>query len=101
MRPTVTAIIYDKRGNILSIGKNSYIKTHTLQAKFAAKAGNSEAIFLHAEIDAIVKCRKIDKAHKIAVFRYDANGNPANSAPCKICKKAIEELTNIKIITHT
>ena len=101
MKPIVTAIIYDKRGNVLSVGRNSYVKTHTLQAKFAAKTGNSEAIFLHAEMDAIIKCRRMDKAHKIAVFRYDANGNPANSAPCEICRRAIKELTNIKIITHT
>ena len=35
----MTAIIYDRRGRVLSVGKNSYFKTHTLQAKHAAKVG--------------------------------------------------------------
>jgi hypothetical protein len=31
-RHELTAVIYDRKGNVLSIGKNSYIKTHPLQA---------------------------------------------------------------------
>ena len=44
----VTAIIYDKRGRILSIGKNSYVKTHPLQARYATEVGLCEQVFLHA-----------------------------------------------------
>ena len=98
---SITAIIYDKRGNILSIGKNSYVKSHTIQAKYAKKVGKHEAIYLHAEIHAITRCSNLKDAHKIAVFRYNADGTPANAKPCPICEAAIRDMTNIKFIEHT
>jgi tRNA(Arg) A34 adenosine deaminase TadA len=99
-RVNITAIIYDKRGRVLSIGKNSYVKTHTKQAYYAEKAGLPDKIFLHAEIHAIVKCRDIKKAHKISVMRFDKKGNPLNSKPCPVCESAIKE-SGIKIVEHT
>lgn len=96
----ITAIIYDKRGRILSIGKNSYVKTHPLQAKYAKKAGEDYKVFLHAEIHAIVKCTNIDKAHRIAVFRYNEAGLAVSAKPCKICQAALSK-TPIKIVEHT
>ena len=96
----ITAIIYDKRGNVLSIGKNSYVKTHPVQAAWAQRAGEPKKVFLHAEIDAIIKCRDLSKAHRIAVFRYTEEGSPANARPCCICAKAIRA-AGIKIIEHT
>jgi deoxycytidylate deaminase len=97
---SITAIIYDKRGNILSVGKNSYVKTHPLQAKYAERVGTPGKIFIHAEIDAIVKLRHHKKAHKIVVFRYDEFGAPRNAKPCPICQQAIAA-TGIKVIEHT
>ena len=96
----VTAIIFDKRGRPLSIGQNSYIKTHPLQLKIAEKVGLPEKRFIHAEIQSIVKCRDISKAHKIMVMRYNKDGEPVNAKPCKICEQAIA-LTPIKIVEHT
>lgn len=96
----ITAIIYDKRGNVLSIGKNSYIKTHPVQAGWARRAGEPYKQVLHAEIDAIIKCRNLDKAYRIAVFRYKEDGSPAEARPCKTCMGAIKA-TSIKIIEHT
>lgn len=99
-RYNISAIIYDKKGRILSIGKNSYIKTHPRQAYYAEKVGLPRKIFLHAEIHAIVKCRNIEKAHKIVVLRFDSRGNPVNAKPCPVCESAIKE-TGIKIIEYT
>lgn len=99
-RVNITAIIYDKRGRVLSIGKNSYIKTHTKQAYYAEKVGLPDKIFLHAEIHAIVKCRNLNKAHKISVMRFDKNGNPANAKPCPVCESAIKE-SGIELVEHT
>lgn len=96
----ITAIIYDKRGNILSIGKNSYIKTHTLQAHYAKKVGEDHKIFLHAEIHAITKCRRLNEAHRMVITRYHVDGSPAYAHPCKICTEAIKQ-SGIKIIEHT
>ena len=54
---THKATIYDKRGNILSIGYNSYTKSHPYQAKLAALVDEPYKIYLHAEIQAIVNLR--------------------------------------------
>jgi len=98
LKQEITAIIYDKRGKVLSIGKNSYIKSHSLQAKYASKVGEHDKIFLHAEIDAIIKCRNIDKAHRIFISRPLRSGGYGLAKPCKICQHAIETITPIKII---
>ena len=96
----ITAIIYDKRGKVLSVGKNSYCKTHPLQHKHAEKVGLPDKIFLHAEIHAIALCKRLDKAHKIVVMRFDKSGEPGNAKPCPVCQSAIEA-TGIKVVEHT
>lgn len=97
---TITAFIYDKRGRLLSMGKNSYIKTHPLQAKHAKACGEHAKVFLHAEIHAIARCKDLEKAHKIVITRFYADGRPALAKPCAICQSAISK-TPIKIIEHT
>ena len=96
----ITAIIYDKRGKVLSIGKNSYIKTHPLQNHHACKVGLPDKQFLHAEIHAIVKCRNLNKAHKIVVMRFDKGGNKKNAKPCPVCRSAIDA-AGINVVEHT
>ena len=97
---SVTAVIYDKRGRVLSVGSNSYIKTHPLQADHARRAGEPYKIYLHAEVHAITRCPDISKAHRIGIFRYLEDGSPAEARPCPICCSAIAA-TGIKIIEHT
>lgn len=99
-RFSVTAVIYDKRGMVLSVGSNSYVKTHPLQAYHARRAGEPEKVFLHAEIHAITRCDNLDKAHRIVVFRYMEDGSPADARPCKICQAAIKK-AGIDIVEHT
>jgi tRNA(Arg) A34 adenosine deaminase TadA len=96
----VTAIIYDRRGRVLSIGQNSYVKTHPLQAHHAHKAGLPEKQFLHAEVSAIVKCRDLKKAHKIFVTRYNKADEPILAKPCPVCLSAIKA-SGIRVIEHT
>jgi len=96
----IIAIIYDKRGRILSVGRNNYLKTHPLQAKHARLLGNEERKYLHAEIHAITLCRYLGRAHRISVTRHNSNGDPALAAPCPICASAIRS-AGIKIIEHT
>ena len=99
-RQQVTAIIYDKRDRVLSIGQNSYIKSHPVQAKHAKRVGCEHNIYLHAEIAAIIRCSDIMRAHKIFITRYTSSGEPTLAKPCKICMSAISA-TSIKIIEHT
>lgn len=87
----ITAIIFDKKGRILSIGQNSYIKTHPKQAKHAKAVGFPEKQFLHAEIAAIIRCRDLSRAYKIVVTRINRKGQTAMAKPCLVCESAIEE----------
>lgn len=99
-RFNLTAIIYDKKGKVLSIGKNSYHKTHPLQKKHADAVGLPQKVFLHAEIHAIVKCKDLSKAYSIMITRFDKQGNPKNAKPCPVCMSAIKA-SGIKEIMHT
>lgn len=96
----ITALIYDKKGRVLAIGKNSYVKTHPLQAHYAKQVGEHHKIFLHAEIDAIVKCRDIELAHKILITRFDVRNTPKLAKPCKVCEEALRH-TKIKHVEYT
>ena len=97
---SLTAVIYDKRGKVLSVGQNSYVKTHPLQAKFAKKVGQPYKQVLHAEVAAIIKCRDLTKAHRISIFRFDKSGRPALARPCEVCQSAIAA-SGIQVIEHT
>lgn len=99
-RHAISAIITDRKGRVLSIGQNSYIKTHPYQAKIARQVGEDDRIFLHAEIHAIIRCKDLSKAHKISIFRFDKQGKPVMARPCEICSTAIKA-AGIPIIEHT
>lgn len=96
----ITAVLYDKRGRVLSIGKNSYIKTHPYQAECARNVGLPEKQFLHAEIHAIVRCKQLHRAHRIVITRFDSSGLPKTAKPCPVCVSAIEA-AGIKYVEHT
>ena len=98
-KQNITAIIRDKRGRILAIGKNSYIKSHPLQAKHARRVGKKDSIYLHVEIAAIVQIEDISKAHSIEVIRVRKDGSLGISKPCAICMDALNK-TPIKEINY-
>lgn len=96
----IKATVFDKRGRVLSIGQNSYVKTHPEQARLAKKCGLEHKVFLHAEVAAILKVRDLKKAHRILITRFGKNGEPLLAAPCPICASAIKA-AGIKHIEHT
>lgn len=91
-RQAVTATAYDKSGRIISIGHNSYINTHPLQAKYARKSGNPDAIYIHAELDAIIRARG-RPIHRLFVSRHNNDGHHAMAKPCKACQLAIRDFS--------
>ena len=99
-KPSLTAFVYDKRNRLLSVGRNSYVKTHPTMAKAAQTVGEPTRIYLHAEVAALVKLRDWTKAHRIVITRFDKHGNPVMAAPCKCCQHVIRQ-TAIKVIEHT
>ena len=96
----IVATVYDKKGRVLAKEKNSYSKSHPLQAKYTAKVGLSNKIYLHAEIAAIIRANKIGTPHSIFVERYDSFGNPVCAKPCPICSLFILE-NGIKFVEYT
>ena len=100
VRQNITALIYDKKGRLLTMGKNSYVKTHPLQAKFANQVGLEHKIYLHAEIDALVKLKDWSKAHKIVITRLGKTGEPLLAKPCPVCERALK-MAGITEIEHT
>lgn len=92
----VAAIIH--KGKVVSYGKNQY-KTHPTMIKFSK---NPHAIFLHAEVDAINKAKKVLSREdlsktKLIVMRILKDGTYANAKPCCGCSKCIEHygITNV------
>lgn len=93
------AIVY--KNTILSIGTNRNV-THPFQKRFAT---HEDAIWIHAEIDAINKAIKrhgtdLVKRSSLYVLRVKHEGNcivRANSRPCSGCQQAIAtfEIRNV------
>jgi tRNA(Arg) A34 adenosine deaminase TadA len=96
----ITAVIYDRRGRVLSVGQNSYVKTHPLQAHHAQRVGLPDKQFLHAEIHAITRCPDLGRAHRILVSRFNREGKPQLARPCAVCYSAIQA-AGIPHIEHT
>ena len=99
----LTAGIYYKN-SLISIGYASNTKTHPLQKRFGK---NAESLFIHAEIDAIIKAIKHLTSFKkttLYVFRvkrqgkYDKTWIDALACPCPGCQKAILEFEIPRII---
>ena len=95
----ILAKCYNKRGHLLSIGFNSYAKSHPIQKHFADLVGMPQKEYLHAEIAAIIRA-KDKQIFRIKIERYNSNGNPVSAKPCPICMNAIRAY-GIKIIEHT
>jgi tRNA(Arg) A34 adenosine deaminase TadA len=100
MRPNITSFVYDKKGNLLSVGRNSYVKTHPLQAKAAKAVGMEKRIFLHAEIHALTQIKDWEDAYRLEVVRHGADGRTLCAKPCPICQYVIAK-TGIKKVEHT
>lgn len=60
-------------------------------ADLANHVGLPDKIYLHAEVDAILKCRDLSRAHKIFVSRVTPGGKYALAKPCPVCEQAIKE----------
>lgn len=88
-RQVVTATVYDARGRKLSEGCNSYTKTHPLMARLGHATGKKDAIYLHAEVAALLKLRKWSGPLIMVVKRSTKDGKPAIARPCPLCQRAL------------
>ena len=89
-RQRVIATCFDKKGRVLAVGENSYTKTHPLMFTHGKRIGLDDKIFLHAEVQAILRCGD-KKIYSILVERYSADGAPLLAKPCPVCESVIRD----------
>lgn len=97
-RYNITALAYDRKGVLVAVGKNSYVKTHPMQARYARLVGRPQAVYLHAEMAALIKAR--GKVHRLVVTRFDSEGKAVSAKPCSICQRALKDY-GVVHIEHT
>ena len=94
----IIAEVFNKRGVKLAEGENSYTKTHPLQSMYARRVGRDKKIYLHAEIQAIIRGLKTKQdIYRIKVTRKGKGGELLLAKPCPVCMEAIRE-AGIKVI---
>lgn len=96
---SLRATCYDRRGRVISTAENNYRKSHPIQAHFAKLSGRPDAVFLHAEIAALLKC-KDDRPYKIHIERYKKDGSPGLAKPCPACTLALKAY-GVRVVSFT
>ncbi len=98
----IGAVILDRKGNVVSVGNNSYTKTHPYQKKLSQKIrvkDKEHQIYLHAEISALVKCNI--KPHTMIIARIGVDNEVFRMAkPCPLCQEALKQ-SGIKNVFYT
>lgn len=94
----IFSIITDNHNRILSTGTNSFSKSHVLQAYYCELANQPHKIFIHSELQALVRL-KGRKAKTIYIARVNKKNEPVPSKPCPICSLAIKDAGITEIIT--
>lgn len=88
-----------RRNRVVSVGINSYTKTHPTQSLFSKLAGQPKREYLHAEIAALLKAPR--DSDTLVVIRTDRLGNFACAKPCPVCSLALTELFPNMRVVHT
>ena len=88
---------YDKKMNLISMGFNSYRKTHPKQFHYSSKIGKVNGCFIHAEIFGYCQCKNND-VDTIVVAHY--TNNVKNAKPCPSCMLAIKDAGIKKCILY-
>lgn len=99
----VYAVLCNKRGQLITEGANDYTKTHPKQKAYSIKSGLSdERQYIHAEIKAIIRAKRIPPRSVLIVCRVDSKGFMLDAFPCISCLCAIISTGNIiKIVYST
>ena len=98
--PKMAAVLITPEGDIF-LGRNQ-LKSHPLQAAWGARNGRPKSIFLHAEIDAVIKALKqgMKEIDSIYVARVNRSGVPNVARPCPVCFACLVSF-NVKDIQWT
>ena len=93
------SIITDKRNRVVSVGYNSYTKSHPQQQRWGELTGNPHMCYVHSEFSALKK-DKHKKGYKIYIARVDSENRPVYSKPCKACEEMLKN-SHLKAVEYT
>lgn len=98
----IISTAYDKKGSVISVGKNQYNKSNTWQKELSVACGlNEDRIYIHSEVDALIKARNLRKqVHTMKIERFDYEGKPKLAFPCISCQLALK-LSGVKKVIFT
>ena len=86
-----------RRGRVVSVGFNSYTKTHPKQKHYATLAGQPNREYLHAELAALLRAPR--DSDTLMVVRLNKAGDPVCAKPCPVCVAAIHHFNpNLNVI---
>lgn len=91
-------VAVDSSHRVIASAQNNPIKSHPRQKYYAIKAGKPENIYLHAEIQALVRCRA--DPYALYVVRLLSDGGFGISKPCPICREAMKS-AGVKKVCYT
>lgn len=89
-----------RKNKVIVTATNLEKKTHPIQAFLAEKVGLDEKIYLHAEVNALIKSK--EKVDTIVVARIGGHGHDELriSKPCPICQMALE-MNNVNRVIYS
>lgn len=87
--------------NVAGLSQSAAIHTskHIHCKHQSQHVGKQHKIYLHAEIDAIIRAKE-QHIHKLFISRIGKSNQYLNAKPCSICAKAIS-LYGITHVEHT
>jgi tRNA(Arg) A34 adenosine deaminase TadA len=90
-----------RKSKVIVTATNLEKKTHPIQASFAEKVGMKEKIYLHAEINALIKAKEDVDTIVVARIGGHSHNELRMSKPCPICQMALEIKQVRKVIYST
>ena len=95
---------FDKKGAVLAVAFNDYLKSSPIQKALSIRAGLSEhRTAVHSEVLCLVRASRnhpSKRVHTLLIERYDAEGKPRLAAPCASCQLAIKD-SKVQIVMYT
>lgn len=89
-----------RKNKVITTATNLQHKSHPLQAQLAERVGLKEKIYLHAEINALIKAREDVDTIVVARIGGHFHNELRNSKPCPICRMALE-MNNVRRIIYS
>lgn len=98
----IVAFVLNQKGHVLTVGWNSYTKSHPTQKLEAGLFGEEHKQYLHAEVSALTRLtrKQLGKQSAIVIIRLGSKNRLLAGCPCKICASVIAKY-DIDTIIHS